>query len=279
MFFRKAVSPDIHLYAHRGANKHFPENTIAAFAHALKQGATHLEMDLRESKDGHLVVAHDIDAKRAANIDKAIPDCALQEIQSWDLTKHFPKSIAEKEKKDCRIATFEETLRRFPYVPINADIKDNDYRIAHKIVRLLHETGDFERVLLNSFHSKIVEYIQQIPYLGKTGITHYSALLVLLSPPLLWRAAPVRGHALQIPKSTALPFIKLPIPLDRRYLIERCHAFGVRVDYWVINDPEEAYALLKAGADGIVTDDIDALKDAVFDFVKHSERQLAKHDI
>jgi glycerophosphoryl diester phosphodiesterase len=45
------------------------------------------------------------------------------------------------------------------------------------------------------------------------------------------------------------------LPLDRRWVIERARAVGLRVDYWVVNDPQRAQALLALGADGIVTDD------------------------
>jgi glycerophosphoryl diester phosphodiesterase len=46
-----------------------------------------------------------------------------------------------------------------------------------------------------------------------------------------------------------------PLELDRRWVIERAHAAGLRVDYWVVNEPVRAAALLALGADGIVTDD------------------------
>jgi glycerophosphoryl diester phosphodiesterase len=46
-----------------------------------------------------------------------------------------------------------------------------------------------------------------------------------------------------------------PIELGRRRFIDTCHALGIRVDYWVINDPIEAEVLVDRGADGIMTDD------------------------
>ena len=38
--------------------------------------------------------------------------------------------------------------------------------------------------------------------------------------------------------------------------IDRLHARGLRVDFWAIDDPEEARRLLAMGADGIMTDDV-----------------------
>jgi glycerophosphoryl diester phosphodiesterase len=43
--------------------------------------------------------------------------------------------------------------------------------------------------------------------------------------------------------------------LDGRWFIHRCRAMGLRVDYWVVNDPDEARELLDRGATGIITDD------------------------
>ena len=49
----------IDVHGHRGARARRPENTLAAFRHALLAGAHVLEMDLLVSKDGVLVVHHD----------------------------------------------------------------------------------------------------------------------------------------------------------------------------------------------------------------------------
>ena len=45
------------------------------------------------------------------------------------------------------------------------------------------------------------------------------------------------------------------VRFDRRAFVERCHALGVAVDYWVINDVEEGRRLLALGADGLMSDD------------------------
>jgi glycerophosphoryl diester phosphodiesterase len=46
-----------------------------------------------------------------------------------------------------------------------------------------------------------------------------------------------------------------PLQLDRRRFIRRCRSLGLRVDYWVVNDPGVARDLLARGATGIITDD------------------------
>jgi glycerophosphoryl diester phosphodiesterase len=53
--------------AHRGNHVDFPENTIASFKEAIKAGADYVEVDLRTSRDGHLVVVHDATVDRTTN--------------------------------------------------------------------------------------------------------------------------------------------------------------------------------------------------------------------
>ena len=47
------------IFAHRGASAHAPENTLAAFELALEQGAHGIELDVKLSADGEVVVVHD----------------------------------------------------------------------------------------------------------------------------------------------------------------------------------------------------------------------------
>ena len=61
------------------------------------------------------------------------------------------------------------------------------------------------------------------------------------------------GRRLQIP----LRFAGFDLRL--RGVVDKQHALGVAVDYWVVNDPGEGARLLELGADGIVTDDPGAM--------------------
>ena len=49
--------------------------------------------------------------------------------------------------------------------------------------------------------------------------------------------------------------MKGPLAFDRRGFIDKCHALGLAVDFWVINDVDVARRLVELGADGIMTDD------------------------
>jgi glycerophosphoryl diester phosphodiesterase len=50
------------------------------------------------------------------------------------------------------------------------------------------------------------------------------------------------------------------IRFDRPAFLAKCHSLGLRVDYWVVDDPAEAKRLLDLGADGIMTNDPAAIR-------------------
>ena len=58
------LEDDIEITAHRGASGKAPENTMAAVLQAIADKADWVEIDVQESKDGVVIVAHDSDLKK-----------------------------------------------------------------------------------------------------------------------------------------------------------------------------------------------------------------------
>ena len=57
----------LQIYAHRGSSGTHPENTLPAFAEAVRVGADGIELDVHLSKDGYLIVMHDEEVDRTTN--------------------------------------------------------------------------------------------------------------------------------------------------------------------------------------------------------------------
>ena len=57
------------IYGHRGSRTRLPENTMPSFKLALEEGADGLEIDIRTTKDGEIVICHDKDLKRVGGVD------------------------------------------------------------------------------------------------------------------------------------------------------------------------------------------------------------------
>ena len=67
--------------AHRGLLRHAPENTLPAFAFCLELGMG-FELDIRTTKDGHLMVLHDDSVERTTNgSSRSIRDMTLKEVK------------------------------------------------------------------------------------------------------------------------------------------------------------------------------------------------------
>jgi glycerophosphoryl diester phosphodiesterase len=212
------------IYAHRGASRELPENTMAAFRRALELGADALETDVHATADGVLVTSHDPDGARVFGVPRRIAECAWSEVRGWG------------------VPSLEEMVAAFPGVPINVDLKVDASELA---VRLLRRIGAEEQVTLASFSSSTLRRVRALGYRGPTSLGR-SEVARLVSLP----AAAQRG--ILAPPGLAA---QLPISLAKPWVIRRCHALGLRVDYWTVNEPALAQSLLAMGADGVMTDD------------------------
>jgi glycerophosphoryl diester phosphodiesterase len=229
------------LFAHRGAPGEHLENTLPAFRSALALGADVLELDVRMSADGHVFVSHDPTGKRVFGVDQAVSSSTFAQIKHWR-TKGSTGELYEP-------ATLPEVLEAFPHVALNVDVKQERPDMLTALFDEILGHAAEERVLLTSFSARVLARIRALGYQGPLGMSRVDAALFLLGPRAPRMLPLHRAHRLQIP----LHYAKLN--LSTRACIERAHAAGLLVDYWVVNDPAEAERLLDLGADGIVTDD------------------------
>ncbi|MGB8880508.1 MAG: glycerophosphodiester phosphodiesterase family protein [Solirubrobacteraceae bacterium] len=79
---------EVAVVAHRGIVCGFPENTVAACREAVSQGFAAIEVDLRATSDGHIVVMHDGSVDRTTNGSGAVDQLTLAEIRSLDAGAH-----------------------------------------------------------------------------------------------------------------------------------------------------------------------------------------------
>lgn len=218
-----------HIFAHRGLSLNFPENSIAAFDAALKSGATHLETDVRCTRDGIPVLIHDPQLN--------------ERVVSETLIIDFPDTVA----------TLQEALEQFPEARFNIDIKSSDAVIP--TVELLSKMGVKDRILITSFSDK--RRHQALKRLGSVATSSsaltYALALLSLKLRIPWIPAYLLRNidALQIPEKS------LGINASSATMIKRFKKLGVRVYFWTINDPGVMVELINRGADGVVTDRTD----------------------
>ena len=134
---RIATSPFPRICAHRGLSQACPENTVPAFAAAMSMGAHELELDVRTSRDGTLVVCHDDGVDRTTNGSGEV--AALD----WDVIQRLDAGIRLSTAwQGVRIPCFEEVLELTDgRIGLNVHVKtvSTDTTIVRRVCDLLTE--------------------------------------------------------------------------------------------------------------------------------------------
>ena len=152
------------LMAHRGSSDELPENTLAAFARAIAQGAHVLETDIRFTRDDEIILMHDPTFDRTTSGKGVAAEMNLREIK----TLRAERSFGSKQKLGAEeIPTLAEFLQatRAANIPLALELKDDRFiqpRDAEKLVRLLQQHNALARTVLLSFKSQRVKACKQV---------------------------------------------------------------------------------------------------------------------
>jgi glycerophosphoryl diester phosphodiesterase len=223
---------------------HLPENTLPAFERALADGANSLEIDVHPTADGHFVVAHDPDGQRMAGVNQHISSSTLDQVKKWNVAT----GMARTDLDHHTVPTLSETLEAFPEVPLSIDLKPDRPDAVPPLLEVVTRHGAEDRVTLASFSTRVVQRMRDLGYPGRTTLSKLEVSLLRFLPVAIARRF-VSGDSAHIPVEHS------GIRLDGRRFIERCRSLGLRVDYWVVDEPEQARRLLERGATGIMSDD------------------------
>jgi glycerophosphoryl diester phosphodiesterase len=232
--------------AHRGGALHPDnlgyENSLRAFAHAVKLGYTYLETDLHATSDGKVVAFHDHRLDRVTDRSGTIAQLPWSEVSKARINGHEP------------IPLLTDVLEEFPQARLNLDIKaDNGVGPAAGVLRA---AGAIDRVCVSSFSQARVQRIRR--ELGPRLATGFGQNEIARL-----RFAPFRlsspGACLQIPEVYGRIRVLTP------GLLRRAHALGKHVHVWTVDDPARMHRLLDAGVDGIITDRTDLLRDVLLE--------------
>ena len=239
------------LYAHRGAPAERPENTLPSFHRAVELGVDAIETDVHMTRDGHVVIAHDPTARRMAGVDVAWRDIDITTAKRFDLGWGFvaPDGTRPFAGQGIRIPTLEEALRACPDMRFNIDLKQAKPSMVGRVLELLHRHRAEERVTLASFQTATLLEVRRRGFGGDTAMAQAEVAAFAAMPVAVWRRLPFVASCAQVPVRAG------PLKLASRWFIDKCHAAGIRVDFWTVNDPAEATRLFALGADGVMTDD------------------------
>ncbi len=248
------------VYAHRGSMVLAPENTAIAFDIALGFAADVLEIDVRLSRDGIVMVFHDERLDRTTNGSGRVCDWRASEITNLDAGHRF----IDIHGKDwtaggARVCTLQELFARYPDIHVNIDIKDRSDKAADTVALAIEHANRENSVTVGSFHAAtLLRFRERSPGVT-TAASHIEVARLYFGRWTRNAASPKKNIAYQ--------YLQIPtrwwgLPLDRQAFIDAAHANNVRTVYWTINESARMHYLQARGVYGIVTDRPDLANEA-----------------
>ena len=214
---------------HRGAKAHETENTRESFGKAIEMGVNAIELDVRSSSDGGLVVIHDDNLKRVYGKRRRVGEATLRELK--DLTAN-------------RLMTLGEALRfvKGKIDKVLVELKEPGYE--KKALGVIGRERVKGRTIVVSFHEEVLSRVREADKKIETGLIYARY------------KNPVRA-ALALRAQYLLPLYRFTHARD----IERAHANGLKVVVWTINTREKVTEYIAKGVDGIASDDPDIFRE------------------
>ena len=192
------------LIAHGGGNREFPDNTLEAFYNAYSvDPRAMMETDVSITKDGVVILSHDVRLDRKTNVTGEIADWNYTDliaqkvdfgytnktksqvrVDGSELVKFttddgktvtpldvtYPEGVQPRDSEVFLATTLEELIVSFPENRINVEIKQEGelgMQCMKEILRLLEEHNAWDRVVLASFHNDIYAEYQRLQKAGE----------------------------------------------------------------------------------------------------------------
>jgi len=214
--------------AHRGASGYAPENSVEAFRKAILLRSDVVEFDVRTTRDGELVVAHDDSIGRVTDGSGAISALTLSEIQGYNL--------ANGEKIPTFYEVIELLMNRCVF---KIDVKD------------IHSVGDVMRTIINRgiedltiISSKIhsaLEEIRRVSSRVKVELGGYVG-----TEPL--------EHELKKIQELKANILSPHVSIVNEEMVRKAHNQGIDVHVWDVNDLPSIEKAKRISVDGITSD-------------------------
>jgi len=212
---------------HRGARAYEIENTLESFRKAIELGANAIELDVRQSKDGTLIISHDDNLKKVFGSELMVREATLEEM----------KKVSDKE-----ILTLREALHFIgrKVEKILVELKEVGYEKA--VLDTVGKEKLEDRVILVSFHEEALASVRKLDRKIETGLIYAK-----FRNPI--------DAALKLGVQYLVPLYRFVHTRD----VEKAHENSLKVIVWTINTREEAREYIAKGVDGIASDKPDIL--------------------
>ena len=262
--------------AHRAGGALAPENTMMAFETCLSATDYRvdiLEFDLHLSKDGVLFLLHDDTLDRTSDARERFggknikaSDKTFAEIKSLNMGENYcaPDGSypyrglrGDEIPANLRAVSLDEILtllrprRDLDFIIEIKDGKEVGKKAADLLYRKLCDYDILERTVVGTFHGEVSRYLdEKYPdIIRSAGIGEVLEFYFcsIFNVDLDKKDLPY--EVLQI------PYDAFVINLGKKAIVDYAHHYGLAVQYWTINDPDDIAYLVSIGADAVITDD------------------------
>ena len=223
------------VFAHRGGAALAPENTLAAFEHGVALGADGIELDVRASRDGRIVVHHD---------------------QTLDRTTALRGPVAARtvdELARAGVPELSQVLHACSDVRVIIEIKLNEPEFGRRVVAALRQAGAVDRACVGGFGRTVLHAVRSEEPALATSAAKEEVRLALYRSWIRWPVKRAAYSGYQIPERRGATRIVTP------RFIDDAHSAGLGVQVWTINDEHDARRLLGWGVDALITDRPDVM--------------------
>ncbi|KUJ76400.1 glycerophosphodiester phosphodiesterase [Ruegeria marisrubri] len=224
---------DVEVIAHRGAAAIRPENTMASVLKAVEDGADWVEIDVQETADGVVVVAHDSDFMKLAGVNLKVWDATMSDLDDIDIGSWFDPAFSEE-----RTPTLRDVLaaaRGKSKVLIELKYYGHDVDLERRVARIVEDLGMQDDIAVMSLKYPAVQKMRDLRPDWRTGV---------LAATAVGNLAGLEGDFVAVSAGMASPG-----------LIRSVHEAGKDIYVWTVNDPLQMSSMASMGVDGLITDD------------------------
>ncbi len=242
--FNIEMTRTLEVTAHRGASVFYPENTMSAFRGAKKLGADWIELDVQETKDGKVIVIHDTNFKRTANLNKNTWELTYDEVEKLDAGSFFSKKY-----KNEKIPLLEKVVEfaKENNIKLNIEIKPTGHERAleKSVVDIINDKKFVDDCVITS---QVYDVLKKVKKYNKNISTVYVMSLAYGDITSLKYADNFSIEAMSVNKK----------------LVRKVHNEGKKLYAWTVNTKESINEMINAKVDNIITDDITLAKEVIY---------------
>lgn len=210
-----------------------PENTMTSVRRAMVDGADWIEIDVQETADGEVVVIHDSDFMKLANVDLRVWDASMEQLAEIDVGGWFAPEF-----KGERVPTLAEVLAKVKgrsRLIIELKYYGHDQQLEQRVIDLVEAAGMQNDTMIMSLEFAGIQKVRELRPDWKIGLL----------------AAQAIGDLTRLD----VDFLAVNMAMARPERIRTAHAAEKELFVWTVNDALSMSQLMSLGVDGIITDD------------------------